>query len=117
MRVLTDSNLVREWIALQYADEGSEEYEAHFDAYSLVWEMTHECPEEAWAFILAVLENDGSDLVMANLSAGSLEDLLVYHGSAVIDRVEVTAKANPNFALPNLSAGPDRLHTIISDWE
>jgi hypothetical protein len=35
---------------------------------------------------------------LAILSAGPLEDLLVYHGDTVIDRVEAAAKANPTFA-------------------
>ena len=33
-----------------------------------------------------------------NLSAGPLEDLLVYHGHEVIDRVESEARSNPKFA-------------------
>jgi hypothetical protein len=38
-----------------------------------------------------------SDRAFAVLAAGPLEDLLAYHGSEFIDRVETEARRNPRF--------------------
>jgi hypothetical protein len=98
VKASVNQTLLREWIALQYTDPKSSEYEQRFAAFEPVWDMTHKQPQEAWYFILAVMETDGSDRIMQSLSAGPLEDLLVYHGPALIDQVEATAKTSPKFA-------------------
>ena len=57
-----------------------------------------ERPEDLWRFILAALERDREGEVLHVLSAGELENILVYHGPAFIDRVENEARTNPRFA-------------------
>jgi hypothetical protein len=81
-----------------HASEGSDEHERLFPVHEVVSDMTREEPDGAWSFVLAVLEQDNSVTVRETLSAGPLEDLLVYHGAAVIERVEQEAKANPRVA-------------------
>lgn len=99
MNVRIEPTLIREWIALQYTDPNSGEYEKRIEAaFQPAWDMTREHPDEGWAFISGVIEVDSSDHILANLSAGPLEDLLVYQGTAVIDRIEDAAEANPKFA-------------------
>ena len=55
-------------------------------------------PERAWKFILLAVESPICDKNFGVLAAGTLEDLLSYHGSEFIERVEEQAKANPTFA-------------------
>ena len=90
--------VLKNWIALQHAADGSVEHERLFPVFEVVYDMIRERPEEAWAFILEVLRNDDSSVVAENLSAGPLEDLLVYHGATFIDRIEQEAHRNPRFA-------------------
>jgi hypothetical protein len=96
--VEVDRRIVRDWIALSHTEPNTPEYERLFAVFGVVVDMTHDRPEEAWAFVLAVLAADDSTRVMENLAAGPLEDLLVYHGPAVIERVEAEARTNPKFA-------------------
>lgn len=93
-----DPRLVRDWIALQYTEEGSTEHDRLFRAHEVVWDLTEDEPDDAWAFILTVLDADSSTTIKENLSAGPLEDLLAKHGLKVIERVEAEARSNPKFA-------------------
>lgn len=56
-------------------------------------------PYVAWDVILTILKIDESIIIMANLSAGPLEDLLAYHGEDFIVLVETEARKNPMFAI------------------
>lgn len=98
MRPHVDTNLVAAWIALTRSDSGTPGYDQHFWAFNRVWELSHNDPEAAWQFILAVLETDSSDRIIQNLSAGPLEDLLANHPHQAIEWVEQEAKSNPQFA-------------------
>ncbi|MGC3989901.1 MAG: hypothetical protein QM796_09535 [Chthoniobacteraceae bacterium] len=92
------NKLVDGWIALQKTRFESGQYEALFWAYEAVWNLVAAKPPEALEFILAVLKCDSSSTIMENLSAGPLEDLLVGHGSLLIEKIEEEAKMNPVFA-------------------
>jgi hypothetical protein len=59
--------------------------------------MCHDDPAQAWQFILAVLATDQSNIVMENLSAGPLENLLVQHPAETILKVEAESQTNPAF--------------------
>jgi hypothetical protein len=96
--VHVDPSVLKNWIALQHAADGSVEHEELFPVFDVVYDMVRKRPEEALAFILEVLRNDDSSVVAENLSAGPLEDLLVYHGATLIDRIEQEAKQNRQFA-------------------
>lgn len=96
-----DQRIVRDWIALQRTPDGTAEYERLFEVFGLVEDMTHEQPEEGWAFVMAVLATDDTSPIPENLAAGPLEDLLVYHGPFIIERVEHEARRNPRFVQPS----------------
>src|SRR6185312_3783949 len=87
-----------DWIAFWLAPEGSAEREAKRDATMREWSELHYEPDRAWQFILEVLRRNHSSEILQVLSAGPLEDLLVKHGDAFIDRIEAEAWSNPLFA-------------------
>jgi len=62
-----------------------------------VSELSRREPDATLDFILEVLRRDPQPRVRANLAAGPLEDLLVYHGPAVIQRVEALAAEENGF--------------------
>lgn len=57
-----------------------------------------EAPEQAWAAILAALQDSRMDPHLGALAAGPLEDLLALHGPQFIARVEDAARSDPKFA-------------------
>ena len=94
---MTDPELDRvidAWIAAMDAGPGSDTYTANWWA---VDEVMGFGPEQTWVFVLSVNRLEVSSRVTANLAAGPLEDLLVYHGSSYIDRVEAEAMKNERF--------------------
>ena len=93
-----DGRQVRDWIALMHAAPESPEHQRQFPVYDEVCVLVEERPDEAWEFILAVLASDDSTPILETLSAGPLEDLLVQHGTRVIERVEAQARRDPRFA-------------------
>ena len=93
-----DGRQVRDWIALMHAAPESPEHQRLFPVYDEVCVLVEERPVEAWEFILAVLASDDSTPILETLSAGPLEDLLVQHGTRVIERVEAQARRDPRFA-------------------
>jgi hypothetical protein len=54
-------------------------------------------PEEIWQVILAVLDRTPSDIVLGNLAAGPLEDLVKHVGDQFVDRIELDARRSPAF--------------------
>lgn len=60
--------------------------------------LVYSDPNTAWDIILTILKIDQSPIIVMNLSAGPLEDLLVYHGEETIRKVETEAKKNEKFA-------------------
>lgn len=91
------TKLVAGWIELQPTERGSESYEALFWSHEQLSELTRNDPESALEIILAILLTNDPDVILANLAAGPLEDLLVHHGPTFIDRVESEASQNPKF--------------------
>jgi hypothetical protein len=110
-----DPKLVDDWIASQFLDLHSAEYELLAYAGEASWDMARHRPDEAWEFILAVLKANQSSRVLESLSAGPLEDLLANHGPYVIDRVEATARTNVHFA--RLLGGVWRSTMTADVWE
>lgn len=89
--------LARDWIALNEIGSGRPE-SAHLDwAFNAMCDLAFKSPDECWDVILAILKMDQSDNIMAKLAAGPLEELLVYHGSKVIDRIEQLARQDDEF--------------------
>ena len=52
----------------------------------------------AWAIVQAIHARDPELTLVGVFSAGPVEDLLSYHGPAVIDRIENKAEQDPKFA-------------------
>ncbi|MEY4564031.1 MAG: hypothetical protein RLZZ618_3308 [Pseudomonadota bacterium] len=86
------------WIAYWHTEEGSVERDELFPICELEGNLVREAPHDAWKLILRILELDKSVQIREVLSAGPLEDLLSYHGEALIDTIETEARANPHFA-------------------
>ena len=85
------------WIRLHHLPEGSEEHERNFWAFMRLSKLTRDDPEPAWRVIEKILERDTSDVMLSNVGAGPLEDLLVRHGARFIDRIETRAKSDVMF--------------------
>ena len=85
------------WIARYQSEEGSEFYESSFWVYELVSYLCEGEPETCLDVICEILEQTDDSLVLANLAAGPLEDLLVKNGLKVIDRIKLKAKEDKNF--------------------
>src|SRR6266516_7201622 len=92
------NRLVDTWIAAVAEQRGQPRYEANRRALETLDRHVHERPEEAWEVILAILARAAADgRVVGILAAGPLEDLLVSHGPAFIDRVEERAQIDSDF--------------------
>jgi len=91
-------SLAVEWIAFWKSPEGSNERDLLSWTVDKEWELIRESPTDGWKLILSILNLDNSNEILEVLSAGPLEDLLSYHGDAMIDVVESEARSNPRFA-------------------
>ncbi len=89
--------LVAAWIALHYAKPKSPEYDDNFWAFTALSDLCETNPDLCWELIDEIRRNDGSDVILANLAAGPLEDLLVQHGSRFIERIEKQAKNDEQY--------------------
>lgn len=98
MQPLDDSQLVRAWIAMVMAEDGTPECEKNRWAGERVWEMCKEDPDRAWKFVLDVLAADRSSCVIGRLAAGPVEDLLANHPYKTVERVEIEARKDQQFA-------------------
>ena len=109
------TRLVEGWIARfeHYREVGADDQ--HFWAFEQLDDLCKQSPELAWEIILRILDANSSDPIVENLSAGPLEDLLVYHGEQVISLVEIRARNDSKFR--NLLGGVWK--NAISDeiWE
>jgi hypothetical protein len=75
--------------------EGHSSYWA-IDKFMLVLDESAS-PEDCFAAILAILDKEPPDEVLGVLAAGPLEDLLNYHGTDYVDKIEMEARKNPEF--------------------
>ena len=71
----------------------AEQLAASDELQELVWND----PERAWPVICEVIRRASADDVLACVAAGPLEDLLVHHPHAFIDRVESLATEDAHF--------------------
>src|SRR5713101_8165327 len=84
------------WIELHCLPEGSSEREEKFWSHDRLWDLIQDDPEAGWN-IIQIIRQEGSDLILSNLAAGPLEDLLAAHGDQFIDRVEALARHDAQF--------------------
>ena len=92
------NRIVDAWVAGQEAEGATPEHEANWWAVSQVmdWALEGEA-ESLWQFILLAYKRDISDMVVAVLAAGPVEDLLAKHGPDYIGRVERLARVDEKF--------------------
>jgi hypothetical protein len=78
--MLIDGHAIEElaaaWIALNLAPERSPQRQTLFWAFVQLSDLVQRDPEAAWTVIETIRRRDGSDLILSNLGAGPLEDLL-----------------------------------------
>ncbi|RWR14774.1 DUF6869 domain-containing protein [Paenirhodobacter populi] len=80
------------WLADHRTDDGDPEEMAWSDL--CVFELDAH-PEVLWAFVLRALRKAENAWQVGLIAAGPLEDLLMKHGAAVIDRLEEQARRSP----------------------
>lgn len=59
--------------------------------------MAMERPEDCWEVMLFIFRQTTDERTLANLAAGPIEDLLVFHGEKVINWVGLEAQRDPKF--------------------
>ena len=91
IRSLADAWIEHDLHSRKTSNEGT------FWAWLRLDELVRYEPEEAWRVIQAIRQASGSDMTLANLAAGPLEDLLAKHGDQFIDRVETFARRDAQF--------------------
>lgn len=94
---LDDEGVAREWIACTTMERHDRAHRDRDCATDQMYKWVRRDPERAWRIIHAIRAQDGSDDVLANLAAGPLEDLMVYHGPAFIARVEALSRQDAQF--------------------
>jgi hypothetical protein len=67
--------------------------------WQILEDLVIDNPIKAWNCILNIVNMCDNDIVIANLSAGPLEDLISRHGADFIDLIEKEAKINERFRL------------------
>ena len=80
-------NIVEEWINNRSSDH----------VYDLMDDLVFDDPERGLVVINEILQSTDKDRDIQDLAAGPLEDLLVRHGSLIIDRVEELATSEEKF--------------------
>jgi acetoin utilization deacetylase AcuC-like enzyme len=91
MREIADA-----WVDLHRLPEVSPERQGKLWSFDRLWELVHDDPEAAWN-VIQIIRRERSDLILSNLAAGPLEDLLVTHGDRFIDRIETLAEHDAQF--------------------
>lgn len=95
MSELELQKIAEAWIEVHHRSE--DENGEHFWAFIKLSDLCDNEPEVCWKVIHLIRQLDGSDTILANLAAGPLENLLVYHGSDFIDRIEALAAHDQQF--------------------
>ena len=97
MDAASDIDIAKAWVAMHKAEKGSEVHDANFWAYMSLDELRDSNLERYWKIINEIRHLDDSDLVLSNLAAGPIEDLLVNSGNIFIERIEACAKVDERF--------------------
>jgi len=94
MKGLNLRELAESWIKIHYASEGSAEYSDNFWAYNQLSDLCYDAPEKCFEAIEMIRSLDNSDVILSNLAAGPMEDLLSNHGELLIGRIEKSVETD-----------------------
>ena len=82
---------------LHYSAGKYSERDPEFEAWDRLEDLVFHDPETGWAVIDLMWRDAADDRMLATIAAGPVEDLLVRHGDAFIDRVYLLARREPRF--------------------
>jgi len=91
------SALARDYVKHFHLPKREKERSQYFWAFEKLYDLVQEDPELAWREVQEILRIDSSDAMLAYVAAGPIEDLLVHHGTAFIERIEELAGRDPVF--------------------
>jgi hypothetical protein len=94
---MNDSDLVVAYLAHAETRTRDGTDAEHFAAAEELDSLLSDKPERAWPIICEIIRGVSDDDILAYVAAGPLEDLLVRHPHAFIDRVEALAMRDPHF--------------------
>jgi hypothetical protein len=97
MRKEEIESLVAAYCEFTKTPEESPRKDELFWSFEKLFQASQSNPDLCWKLILAVLQADQSDCVLAQLAAGPVEELLIHHGAEMIDRVEERARVDSVF--------------------
>jgi hypothetical protein len=96
---MTDADLIASYLihAKTRTRDGTDA--EHFDAWEQLDSLVRDAPERAWPVICEIIRrvSPEDEDILAYVAAGPLEDLLVRHPYAFIDRVEALATSDSHF--------------------
>ncbi|MEE9421907.1 MAG: hypothetical protein V3V50_01985 [Gammaproteobacteria bacterium] len=95
--MLNMKRLVSSWIFAQKRGVDRPGYETHSWAVDEVINFASDKPDLLWETILEILDLDSSEEIIKAVGAGPLEDLMVYHGSQFIQKVDSQAEKSNVF--------------------
>jgi hypothetical protein len=110
----SDDEIALAWIAERMGSPGQPDGKVRAGFRELN-KLCNEDPARALRIVELIVSKDRSDPVMEVLAAGPLENLLVKHGPALIDKIEELAKSKPEFRM--LLGGVWQRETDSSVWE
>ena len=86
--------VAKAWVAMHLSERGSSEFMDNFWAYEVLSNLCIREPSSALLLIGDIVFENPGDVILSNLAAGPLEDLLVRHGDVVIEDIVAAAKTN-----------------------
>lgn len=96
-------SLIKAYVSYASAGRESPQSEQYFWAITRLSELISRKPttnnelQKIWEILLEIGQQPLSEKAMSNFAAGPLEDILAYHGEAIIERVETQARRDPSF--------------------
>jgi hypothetical protein len=94
MNKVTKEALVNGWIELQYAHQRGEVTRELINIGREVGRMVREAPFECLGIVVDIIDKDDSDLILSNVAAGPLENLIAMSGGLVIGEIENVSRVN-----------------------
>lgn len=96
--------------------ETGSDQDLYFNATIILDELCKKNVDEAWSVITEIFENNANkEIVMDNLAAGPLEDLLVYHGAEVINLVKKYCGSHSSFKEVVSGVWRNRIDLVVWD--